>query len=120
MRFTPTFTVDDFIEYYKDQMSLIRKYSENVLLVRFENLIYEYDSEVSKIENFLGISSHNKPKKYFDPAISIANTQMSLRFPKLEEDIKKIEEKLPDYLYPFDESRADLKAKMWVFKKEED
>ena len=118
-RFTPTFNVDDFITYYKDQMDLIKNYSDNVLLVRFEDLIYQYDKEVAKIEKFLGLSSHDYPKKKFDPAFSIANTQMSLRYPELKNDILKIEKELNNYLYPFDVNKANLEAKTWAYKKED-
>ncbi len=119
MRFTPTFYVEDFIAYYRDQMNLIKDYSDDVLLVRFEDLIYDYENEVSKIEKFLGIKNHVAPKKKFDPAISIANTQIALRYPELKNDIDKIEKELPEFLYPFDSSRADLHAKLWTFKKDE-
>lgn len=116
LRFTPTNTVEDFITYYRDQMSLIR-FDEDVLYVQFEDLIYKYEEEVNRIADFLDISKHSKKKQFFDPKISIANTQMVLRFPKMKEDIAKIERELPEFLYPFDTSKADLSSKIWNFKK---
>ncbi|WP_347145143.1 hypothetical protein [Phocaeicola dorei] len=117
-RFTPTHNVEEFIEYYKDQMDLIKEYGENVLCVQFEDLIYNYEVETQRIKKFLGLSGIQHAKKYFDPAVSIANTQMILRYPELKSDIEKIEKSLSKYLYLFDESKADLNARMWAFKNE--
>lgn len=117
LRFTPTNTVEDFITYYRDQMTLIRHDDESVLYVQFENLIYNYDEEIARIAKFLNISKHTKTKQFFDPKISIANTQMILRFPEMRGDIAKIEKELPEFLYPFDTSKADLSTKIWNFKK---
>ncbi len=118
MRFTPTKHVKDFISYYRDQMSLLKYNTKNVLYIQFEDLIYEYDSTIKKIMEFLNICKHVSPKKHFDPSISIANTQLILRYPNLKKDIYRIESELSEYLYKFDESRADLSAKTWQFKKD--
>lgn len=100
----PHDNVDDFIEYYKIMhRSLLDLQDENVLIVRFEELIYQYDATRDKILNFCGLTgkSHSKAR-FFDPAISIRNTMLYREYPEHEEDIKKIETALPDYLYPFD------------------
>lgn len=118
MRFTPTYNVDDFIFYYRDQMKLIKEYSEDVLFVQFEDLIYNYEKETTRIKEFLGLKDPTYPRKYFNPDISIANTQMMLRYKQYQEDILKIEKALSEYLYPFDISKANLSAKTWAFKKD--
>ena len=41
MRFTPTFDVEEFIIFYRDQMEIISNLSEKVLYVQFEDLIYD-------------------------------------------------------------------------------
>ncbi len=118
MRFTPIYNVEDFIIYYKDQMELIKRDSKDVLYIQFEDLVYDYENAAKKIKQFLDLKNHAVPQRYFNPSISIANTQMALRYPEYNEDIKKIEQALPEYLYPFDESKADLNAKTWCFKTE--
>lgn len=118
MRFTPTYSVEDFISYYRDQMSLIKIDDERVLYVQFEDLIYEYEKEIERIKAFLNIDKHNKQYSKFNPNVSIANTQLALRYPEYSDEIKKIEDSLAEYLYTFDESKADLNSKMWIFKKE--
>lgn len=115
MRFTPTKSVDEFIIYYKDQMNIKKAYSNDVLYVQFEDLIYEYEGVTTKIKRFLELKEHKSPKKYFDPDISNVNTQMFLRYPEYMEDIKKIEKELPEYIYNFDATKAKLDAKPWVF-----
>lgn len=116
MRFTPTHSVEDFIIYYQDQMNIIQTNAPDILYIQFEDLIYNYDDTAKKINKFLNIENHIHPMEHFNPKISIANTQMILRFPQYTDDIKKIEASLPEYLYSFDESKADLKTKLWAFK----
>lgn len=118
MRFTPTFDVEEFIIFYRDQMEIISNLSEKVLYVQFEDLIYDYENTTNKIDNFLKIKKHTKKKKYFDPSISIANTQLYLRFPEMKKDIERIENELSEYLYNFDPNKANLNAKLWAFKEE--
>lgn len=115
MRFTPTDTVEEFICFYKDQMNTIKEYSNDVLYVQFEDLIYDYENGTAKIKDFLGLKNHKTPKSHFDPAVSIANTQMFLRYPELSEDIKKIEDNLQEFLYDFDPNKANLGMKPWTF-----
>lgn len=118
MRFTPTFDVDEFIEFYRDQMSIITELSENVLYVQFEDLIYDYDAETEKIKKFLDLENSCKPRTFFNPDVSAANTQLFLRFPEYNDDIKKIEESLGNFLYQFDPKKARLDARLWAFKEE--
>jgi len=103
---TPTENVDDFINYYqimRQNYSKIKN-DNDVLLIRFEDLIYEYDKTVEVIERFIGISckQHIKQKMYFNPDVSINNTQLFRKYPKYAKEISKIEEKLSQYLYPYD------------------
>lgn len=108
-RYIPTQNVEDFIRYYK----ALRKnraevqVDKKVLYVQFEDLIYEYDSTISKIEKFLNINRHNKKKQYFKPEVSAVNTQLYKRFGKeYDEEIRRIESELEEYLYSFDKYRA--------------
>lgn len=118
LRFTPTYSVRDFVVYYRDLMHTRADRQENVLNIRFEDLIYKYDESTKTINEFLDLHNHLEPRRRFNPSVSIANTQMILRYPELQKDIEFIEKELKDYLYPFDESRADLSLKPWNFVEE--
>lgn len=115
LRFTPTNSVEDFILYYKNQMDVIQNYKQDVLYIQFEDLIYKYKSTCEAVKNFLGIKNHVFPKRYFNPDISIANTQLNLRYPEFGDDIKKIESELSLYLYPFDVNKVNLNNKPWIY-----
>ena len=102
--FIPSDNVEDYIIYHR----LIRTRCEeedgpDILRMSFEDLIYDYEATSARIQDFLGLSgSKHDEKKYFDPAVSIENTQLFLKHPELADDIQKIEKALPEYLYPFE------------------
>lgn len=77
--------------------------TENVQFIRFEDLIYKYDTTTNRLRDWLGLSktSHLKRKKIFNPNISINNTQVWRRFPQTKEEIEYIENKLENYIYDF-------------------
>lgn len=84
-------------ETYKDDPAL-------VLRVNYEDLIYKYDETLLKIFDFLGIDPkkhHKYPKRFFNPVISINGTLLWKRFPQYMEEVRIIEEELPDMLYPY-------------------
>ena len=99
---TPVDNVKDFVEYYKKVRTRDRKEDDSVLRLSFEHMLYDYGDTVKRIENFCGISRHDKPFEHFDPKKSIANTQIYKRFPQWEEDIRYIEKELGDWLFPFE------------------
>ena len=102
----PSQRADDFITWYKTCWSNRQTQESNkTLFVQFEDLVLNYADTVNRIECFLGLNNHVCPKKHFDPAISINNTQLKWRFPQLEDDIRKIECALEEFLYPFKEER---------------
>ncbi len=95
--------VNDFVWFYKTiVMGTVLKDSQNVLSVHFEDLIYEYEQTVNKIEQFVGLKSHSRPYECFNPNVSKNNTQLHSLYPEYASDIKIIERELSDYLYPFD------------------
>ena len=115
-RFMPSDDVDSFISYYR----LLRKdmpYLEDnprVLRIRFEDLVYEYDKTSALIDQFLGVKNLRK-KSVFVPERSAANTNVAYRYPEDYEDVKKIEQELSDYLFPFDNySDFDNKGEMFM------
>lgn len=99
----PTESVEKFIMYYK----IIHENMESkidtkrILHIKFEDLVYKYEVTIKKIELFLGLQTHSQPLKYFDPNVSINNTQLYEKYPELHEDIVLIEKSLPEYLYPY-------------------
>lgn len=102
----PTENVDVFIKHFL----LLRKHKKYEVIdknkiknVKFEDFIYNYDESLADLLDFLGIDKNNhiRKKEYFNPSISINNTQVFKLHPELEEDIKKIEKELKDYCYEF-------------------
>lgn len=105
-RFIPTDSVDAFIVYYNTIMSNITQDEldkKNILRINFEDLIYRYQETIGTIKEFTGISNHTAPLRYFNPDISIRNTNLREKFPQFQSDIKKIEQALGSWLYRFDE-----------------
>lgn len=97
--------VADFILFYKKTVAETKlPDSENLLSVNFEDLIYDYEKTVKRIENFVGIKSHIKKESFFIPSKSINNTQLVKLYPQYAEDVRKIEKELPDFLYNFSNS----------------
>ena len=101
IKFGPRTTVDDFIVYYRNMRKKVKKH-DRVLRMSFEELIYEYDAAVKKLENFLSLGTHKYPKTVFDPAKSINNTQQIRNHSESIEDIKKIEKELSEFLFHFE------------------
>lgn len=93
----------EFCEFYKKMRESEKECTSNkVLRVKFEDLIYNYDSELNKIIRFLGFSDkeHINKKSRFNPDISIKNTQL-FRKEEYKEECKIIEKELNKYLYEF-------------------
>ncbi|MEH2946033.1 hypothetical protein [Sporofaciens sp. JLR.KK001] len=100
----PSQDAKKFVTWYKRCWdNCVKEESDRVLHVQFEDLIFQYEITVKRIEVFLGIDDHVKPRMYFKPEVSINNTQLKMRFPKLASDIAYIEKELKDYLYVFPE-----------------
>jgi hypothetical protein len=76
---------------------------ENVMQVQFEDLVYDYNNTVKKIEFFLGLSSgqHTRQYKKFDPSKSIENTQVFNMEEDWKYEVEMIVSELSDYLYSF-------------------
>lgn len=99
-------TVDEFIFFYKKTIADTKlPDSDTLLSLNFEDLMYDYDSTVAKIENFLGLNNHVFKEYYFKPQISINNTQLKDLYPQYSKDILKIEIELADQLYHFDDQK---------------
>ncbi|HAT4217980.1 hypothetical protein P5E41_10250 [Clostridium perfringens] len=103
-RVIPTESVELFCQWFR-YTRLHRKTekynSENTILIQFEDLIYHYDETIQKIMTWVGISAehHEKAKQYFNPDKSINNTKLWEKYPQYIDEIRKLEELLPEYLY---------------------
>lgn len=106
----PTQSVDDYIVYYRQMRKKSKDTHDRVLRIWFEDLIYEYDTTVDKIQNFVGVKAGNS-KKYFDPQISIQNTQIYKLYSSEYENIKKIERELKEWIYPFEKYDVKIEHK---------
>ena len=96
-------TINEFIWFYKNIVEGSRvPDNDNRISINFEDLIYKYDETVNKLNAFIDLGNHTHPKKWFDPNVSINNTQLITLYPKYANDVKRIEEELPGSLYPFE------------------
>ena len=97
-------TVDRFIEWYKimyHNISPTFKH-KNSLVVRYEDLVYDYDNQESLINNYLGLTEdqHKLRQQYFRPAFSSRFVGMYKKMENLKDDISIIEKELTDYCNP--------------------
>lgn len=95
--------IDQFIPYYAMLHKPMDKTNgdPNVLHIRFENLVYNYQQTVNDIIRFLDLGEHISPKKYFVPEMSMANTRLFEKCTEFRDDIAQIENKLSTYLFDF-------------------
>lgn len=102
-RFVPTQNVDSFIKYYKLVRSNYPRNEPNVLVIKFEDLVYNYDKIISDITCFLGIDEElfSNNDSCFNPSESAKNICIFNNFPELKNDILLIEKELKPYLYHF-------------------
>lgn len=117
--YIPIDTVEDYIAYYrclrKNQPYL--EPNSRILIIKFEDMVYDYETTSQKVREFLHLPENPRPKSVFDPSLSIANTQVFKRFPQFSEDVKKIEEQLPEYLFDFSRyPEPDFTKKMFYGK----
>lgn len=100
----PHDNVDDFINYFYHMHKNLDKIcrNKNVLYIKFEDLVYDYDNTGRNIIDFLGLGEHKNRKKYFKPERSMANTRLFKKCRKYDADIKEIEIKLSEFLFNFE------------------
>lgn len=92
----------EFVAWYKRGIGCFDGVKDdNLLLVRFEDLVMDYDRVVAEIEQFLGLnpSDHIAQKKYFTPSMSYDWSVGRWQFDPDQEGIKYIESQLPQYCW---------------------
>lgn len=78
------------------------------LHIYFEDLVYKYESVKEMLKKRFNLGNHIHPQKYFNPKVSVNNTQLFKRYPEFSKDISIIENELHDYLYDY-EKYGDIK-----------
>lgn len=106
-RFMPLNDVEKFIVYYKilRENQPYKLDHPRVLRLSFEEMVYDYDRAAKKIDDFLHVENHRR-QTVFKPEMSVVNTNLKARFPEFSEDVKRIEESLPEYLFAFEKYDA--------------
>lgn len=77
--------------------------SNSIMKIHFEDLVYRYDDTIAKIQDFIGKEAgiHEKIKKMFIPEHSIKNTQNFRICKKWINEVKIIEDIVPELIYNF-------------------
>lgn len=111
--------VEDFVKYYRAlrENQPYNQADSRVLSIKFEDMVYHYEDTTKKIRQFLNLGENPNPKSIFDPAISMPNTRVWLRYPQFAKDIEYIEKELPEYLFDYTGCpEPDLTGKMFFGK----
>ena len=90
-----------FVKYYRWYAERYEsKKNPNVLLIRFEEFVHDYERVAAEIREFCGLDEKLQTKKfaYFNPQISKNNIGIYKKY-KDQDAIKIIEEELKEYLY---------------------
>lgn len=96
--------VKDFVKFWKKLRENEKRIDAGwILRIRFEDLIYNYDDTVGKIEQFCGLKkeNHTLPRQYLKPEQTAEKMPLFLSNQNRKEEIKYIEDNLPEYLYLF-------------------
>jgi len=96
--------VDKFIEdfLYRRQCMHHLKRRDDILYCKFEELIFDTDNAIKKVADFIGVKNHINKGKHFSPAQSRTSARLTEVYTSCPNDVKKIEDKLTDYLFPFE------------------
>lgn len=98
------FDVKKYCEMYKAQRKMeIVVNDRRILRLHFEDLIYYYEKTLTRIYDFLDISreEHTNKGKYFNPEVSINNTQVFRRKKVFYKEAEYIERELTEFIYQF-------------------
>ena len=96
--------VHEFIEFTKSYRATEEIVNCNrILKIKFEDLIYNYETTKSIVEQFIGLdpNNHIEQYKYFDPRKSIKNTQLFNIKPEWKKESEIIKKSLSGMTYNF-------------------
>lgn len=111
--------VDLFCNYWKNNTKFKSSYN-NLYVLQFEDLIYNYEQTVEELCSFLdlSLSKHQNKKRFFNPELSINNTQTFYENKTTIIEAKKIEQLIPECIYNFPYKRKPNKNKIFDNPKE--
>lgn len=100
----PHSNVADFIKYYKHITSKLANVNNDALIVRFEDLICDYECQVNIILDYLGVERasrmHNRKFEFLDPKLSQKGIGRWKNHSAIQEsDFGLIESELSDFCY---------------------
>ena len=96
--------VNTYIEYFR-AIRAHQKHDEEdkskILRIRFEDLVYSYEETLKKILFFLDLKEKDQinKKQFFNPEISIKNTNLKKKYLKYGKEINQIEKELKEFCY---------------------
>lgn len=96
--------LSEFIDYWKRTHDMEKPCSDKrILNIRFEDLVYDYEKTVEKIEKHCNLNpdTHIRKQTLFVPEKSIKNTQSFRLKSEWQEEIRELEKAFPQYLYDF-------------------
>ena len=95
--------VKQFCVVYQSIREKTSPYPDNVLYLKFEDLITNYKTSVDNVLSFAGIGKehHIYPGRYFDPIKSSEGIRLWERYPQFNDEVAYISKTLPDYLYSY-------------------
>ena len=91
-----------FVEFWKRLKQIEKNKGNNkkVLRIYFEDLVYDYNNTINKIEKFLELNTNDHTRKnLFDLEHAKESTKLYLKNEDWKKEIKIIEEELKDYCY---------------------
>lgn len=120
-RVIPGYSVNSFCTWYRWTRELYNESLnlDSVLFIYFEDLIYDYEKTVRRLEDFFEIEAacHKNKNQFFNPQKSMGNTRLWAVYDKYRDDIKEIEQCLPEYLYKYKDTdiHRPVKRKEKIF-----
>lgn len=97
----PHSNVNDFIKWYKINNKNLDFLSPHHLIVRFEDLVFDYEAQKRNILNYLAMREEEHVNQYecFDPKESAKNVAIWKLLSNNEQNMSQILHELPDYCY---------------------
>ena len=90
------------LEYMKRQYAHLDVDDTTRLVIRFEDLILDYDNTCKNIEKYLNLGEHKCPQSCLDTSISCKNIGTWKETPEIpQEDVDKIYDELREYCYEY-------------------
>lgn len=99
----------DIKDHHINRLSEFPEDNPHRIIIRFEDIVLNYEHTKRRIMNFLGLKSENHvaPKSIFDPSISVTNIGAYRKFHR-QEYIQEIEKELGEYcFYPEKENLSN-------------